>query len=263
MVSFQHSLHSDVCFCTDCVRLREIQNSVPENPYRNINEMSRKNSHDEDGYETASDSESSRAKKDKAISQAPYLPKIQVWARADGPYTLRIGNQWVHCDDLIVNGTEYRDGVSKSGGSLRSDKSISQKRPGPSRAQSYVRSRPQKSATYPQPNISPRTSNDTVESASRYPLQSLPMRSKDDSSRRERRDSAISMNSERGNQNAMVPYTPARPQLDRKPSRQGAMRSAIRARPGTVRRGSSYEIPVRSRSRKSVAFAPLPRSLQT
>lgn len=247
----------------------------------------RKDEFDDDAYETATDSDSDRAKKDAMIRQAPYLARVQVWARDDGPYTLKVGRQWFHCDGLIVNGVELRD-ASKQG-VFSSRPQIPQsnagahppsrpRRPPASRAQSYTRTRPDNASTSI-PSSTPKSSGERLAAPDQYQPQSLAtmqeqsQRHRAETPRqqeaqvhkqvqrhagRERRDSGVSVSTDIEAQNAqLVPYSqpPSRPPLDRRPSKQTGSR---RLRPGAVRRGSSYDIPVRSKSRKNVRFAPLP-----
>ncbi|KAJ9653819.1 hypothetical protein H2198_007047 [Neophaeococcomyces mojaviensis] len=78
-------------------------------------ELVKRDAKDDDHYETASDSDAEHFhNQDQMIRQAPYLPKIQVWARKDGPYTLKVGHQWFHCDNLVINNVEYREGTKAS-----------------------------------------------------------------------------------------------------------------------------------------------------
>lgn len=81
-------------------------NSTEDNMPETGKELVRRPNKDDDNYASSFDSEADR--RDQMIRQAPYLPQIQVWARKDGPYTLKIGHQWFHCDDLIINDQEYR-----------------------------------------------------------------------------------------------------------------------------------------------------------
>lgn len=278
------TLHPYDCGCSDCQHKRFIQSDVPENPYKNVTTMprTRKDYYDDDAYETASDSDSDRARKDQIIRQAPYLPRIQVWARDDGPYTLRIGHQWFHCDDLMINGVEFRQVSKKPVVHQQRHQAQSAnpsvyppgrpRRPAVSRAQSYTRTRPQTTQTSTPPST-PRSSGEKIAAQNQYQPYPLPTpndrgkanKQRDAQYRQERRDSGVSVSGDVEAQNVqLVPYQQtqprpsARPALDRRSSRQGAMRQAMRSRPGFVRRGSSFEVPVRSKGRKSVRFAPLP-----
>lgn len=162
-------------------------------------------------YESASEAEHGKMSEDQRISQAPYLPKIQVWARSDGPYTLRVGHQWFHCDDLVINGTEYRQKSKKSSsqstssGNTNSNSNQSvyppqrSKRPQAARSQSYNRTRPEKkqdvtSTVVPvspsPPTVSPQsssTSTDKLAAPTQYQPQALPTPKEQAERRRHRR----------------------------------------------------------------------------
>lgn len=248
--------HPFDCNCTFCHSNSAQKHQQTVNPYSTVANMSPKDSQayfDDRHHDTASDSESERQKEEK-IRQAPYLPRIQVWARSDGPYTLRIGNQWFHCDDLIVNGSEYRQKPTRSSKSTATpstpgaNASQRSQRPAANRQKSYQRNRPDA-----QPKLA---------AQNQYQPQSLPVREKasrkhkDGEAQRERRDSGMSlMEPDRG---ALVQYTQPAPSQVSRPNQPGPRA----ARPGMPRRQSSrnasYQRPVRQPGRKHVRFAPSP-----
>ena len=207
--------------------------------------------------ETSSDTESSRRHRDEQIRQAPYLQKVQIWARDDGPYTLRVGNHWYHCDDLVINGVEFGQGKNATSAQSRQQ----HKRPPSSRSQSYQRTRPDRSTP-------------AGASSSQYQPQSLPTPKEQAEKRRaerrhhkdnedkivhrERRDSGTAMmdDQQQSSAGALVPYN--RSPTTQSPPQPSAMKQYT-ARPTFTRRGSSrngsYTIPVRSKGRKNVRFA--------
>jgi len=228
---------------------------------------------DHGSYETASDSDH-----DQQIRQAPYLPKVQVWARGDGPYTLRIGQQWFHCDELVVNGAEYRQrargGVAQARQANSSNQAVyppaKSRRPAASRAQSYQRTRPDKTSTVAAPVIHQDTTRPAPQN--QYQPQSLPTPREQAESRRSerrrqkdaeaqkqtqsRRDSGVSVGTdvEAPLKGALVQYEP-QPPMQRQASQQTKPARPARPRPG--RKGSSYDRAVRGKSKKSVRFAAL------
>lgn len=116
----EHSVDNPTCNCAFCEANPTNEVNTYQSPYHSNptisatdsnmpetgKELVRRETKDEDIYGTSLDSEADQL--DQMIRQAPYLPRVQVWARRDGPYTLKIGHQWFHCDDLIINDQEYR-----------------------------------------------------------------------------------------------------------------------------------------------------------
>lgn len=229
-----------------------------------------------DSYETASDSDNDRTKKDERIRQAPYLPRIQVWARDSGPYTLRVGNQWFHCDDLLINGGEYRQQVRKAATSqpprpaqtsAPSGAAPAAKRKPLSRQQSYQRTRPNDAPPTSRPTaaLARQPSREQVSRPTGYGSQALPDPRRKPAAKKpvaqpvDTLPSAMKSDvnaSTAATSGQLVPYKPppSDPVSARQPPRQ-----ARPARPGrALSRGNSYQIPVRQAGRKAVRFAPLP-----
>jgi len=233
---------------------------------------------DHGSCETAPDSD-----RDHQIRDAPYLPRVQVWARDDGPYTLRIGHQWFHCDELVVNGAEYRQRAKRDVTQARQTTPSNQavyppaksRRPAANRTQSYQRTRPDKDSTAAAPVIHQDT--DRPAPQYRYQPQSLPSprelaerrraerRRQEDADahkqthpqqRQPRRDSGVSVGTdvEAPLKGALVQYEP-RPPTERQASEQARPARPTRPRPG--RKGSSFDRAVRSKTKKAVRFAAL------
>lgn len=267
------SPHLTNCDCGFCqVSRAEEQRIVPDTSIPTM-PTDRKDYFAEDGYESASDSDRDRTKKDERIRQAPYLPRIQIWARDSGPYTLRVGNQWFHCDDLLINGDEYRSQARKlqSTQSSRSAQpttpsgaTAASKRTPLSRAQSYQRSRPGNSpSSRPTAALARQPSRDKVERPVRYESQALPdPRRKPVTKKPATRTPKAIENISPGStidatSGPLVPYKP--PTADHAPpAYREAKQIRPTLRPGRLSRGNSYQVPVRSKGRKAVKFAPLP-----
>ncbi|KAK5070186.1 hypothetical protein LTR64_002023 [Lithohypha guttulata] len=272
-VSTQPLSHSSNCDCTFCQNHAAQQPEQVTSHHQAVASMpshDRNDYFDDKAYDTVSDSESERHREEK-IRQAPYLPRVQVWARNNGPYTLRVGNQWFHCDDLIVNGAEYRqksrkaDASSTSPANQAAYSAQKPRRPASSRAQSYQRTRPEK-----QPTSTANTTNPPQRLAAhdQYQPQSLPApkdsdkrkaehrRHKEtDDAPRERRDSGTAM-MDQPSYGALVTYTHPPPSQAVQPPRQAPAKAG---RPGLPRRASSrnnsYQRPVRKAGKKHVRFA--------
>lgn len=225
-----------------------------------------------DSYETASDSDNDRTKKDERIRQAPYLPRIQVWARDSGPYTLRVGNQWFHCDDLLINGGEYRQQVRKAAATsqpprptqTQSGAAPAAKRKPLSRQQSYQRTRPNDAPPTSRPTaaLARQPSREQVTRSGGYGSQALPDPRRKPATKKPAPEPLPSaMKSDNNTSTAaasgqLVPYKP--PTSDPVPARQPP-KQVRPARPGrALSRGNSYQIPVRQPGRKAVRFAALP-----
>lgn len=261
--------HLSDCDCTYCQNnASKPELGAPENWYKNISDMARATQDRKDYFDsthdTASDSEHDRRNRDEQIRKAPYLSKVQIWAREKGPYTLRVGDQWFHCDDLIINGSEYgqrnRPGASKQQAQTNSSVYPPPKssRPTTGRGQSYQRSRPEQtsSSSQYQPQTLPTPKEQAAKRRSERKQQEALEAEK--LSRRERRDSGTAMLDEKPAAGALVPYS------NPPPTQAAATATSTRpSRPAYPRRGSSrngsYSIPVRSKGRKNVRFAPLPR----
>lgn len=273
MVSEYSSPHPINCDCGYCQLSRaEEQRIVPETSQAAM-PPDRRDYFGEDAYETASDSDHDRTKKDERIRQAPYLPRIQIWARESGPYTLRVGHQWFHCDDLLINGDEYRSQARKAA-STQSSRSTqpttpsgaaSASRRNPlSRGQSYQRTRPANTpAPRPTAALARQPSRDKIERPARYESQALPdprrkQVAKKPASRPPKEVDGISPSSTIDATNGMlVPYKPPTAE-HAPPAYRESKQTRPTLRPGRLSRGNSYQVPVRSKGRKAVKFAPLP-----
>lgn len=268
--------HLSSCDCTYCqTHSPKEELNEPENPYSGIADMARtapdrKDYFDNANHGTASESEQERRYRDEQIRKAPYLSKVQIWARDTGPYTLRVGDQWFHCDDLVVNGSEYKQKVrpdtsrqqAQSNGAVYPPQRST--RPPATRVQSHHRTRPEKT-----------NKTDQTDSTSQYPSQSLPTPKEQSAKRRaerkqqealeaskhtqrERRDSGTVMLDDKPAPGALVPYTKPPPTQAATATSQSRPSRPAYPRRGSSRNGS-YSIPVRSKGRKAVRFAPLPR----
>lgn len=264
-MSLEHSSpHLATCTCGICQATRaEEQRNTPD-PTPAIMSRDRKDYFTEDTSRNNSDSDQDRTRKDERIRQAPYLPRIQVWARDNGPYTLRVGHQWFHCDDLLINGNEYRSQAKKPTSSqptTPSSAATTNRRTPLNRAQSYQRTRP---ASRPTTALARQASRDKVERQARYESQALPEPrrkhiSKKSSSRGPKETESTPPPSAPldATTGSLVPYKP--PTDDQPaPTYQEPKQSRPALRPGRLSRGNSYQIPVRSKGRKAVKFAPLP-----
>lgn len=265
-LALSHLSNCDCSFCQNNNKSKQ-EPGTSENWYKGIEDMSRTAPERKDYFSsnnTASDSEHEERNRDEQIRKAPYLSKVQVWAREKGPYTLRVGNQWFHCDDLIINGSEYsqksRPATSRPPTQNNSSVYPPQKssRPTSSRGQSYQRTRPDQisSTSQYQPQALPTPKEQAAKRRSEKKQQEL--LDADKAARRERRDSGTAMLDEKPAAGALVPYS------NPPPTQAAASAAQPRpSRPAYPRRGSSrngsYSIPVRSKGRKNVRFAPLPR----
>lgn len=271
------SPHLTNCECGYCQASRaEEQKNAPQTSIVAM-PHERKDYFGEDSYETASDSENDRTRKDERIRQAPYLPRIQVWARDGGPYTLRVGHQWFHCDDLLINGEEYRQQGRKTANAQpsrptqptnQSGATAANKRKPLSRAQSYQRTRPDNApVSRPTAALTRQPSKDKVERPARYESQALPEPRrkhlvKKPGSRPPAKQTEGTSPPSKSNppidasSGQLVPYKP--PTADAPPPAYKEAKQARPARPGRLSRGNSYQVPVRSKGRKAVRFAPLP-----
>lgn len=279
------------CDCAYCQNNPTKPLNEPENWYSKVASMprERKDYFDDNKYESASESGDDQ-RNEEAIRQAPYLPKIQVWARPEGPYTLRIGKQWFHCDDLIINGAEYRQKRRPSADKPRTpgasngavyplQNSRGKPRPMASRAQSYQRTRPDKQPTTAVSSVesSPRSSGGRLASEDQYQPQILPTPKEQAEKRkaekrrqkeaeaqklaiRNRRDSGTAMAEESQDApGALVPYKYAPPAEAAQHMRQLGPSASRPARPNVLRRQSSrnnsYQRPVKRAGGKAVRFA--------
>lgn len=271
MASEHHSSHPTNCECGICqVSRLEEQRNVPETSSATM-PRDRKDYFAEDGFESASESDNDRTKKDERIRQAPYLPRIQIWARDSGPYTLRVGHQWFHCDDLLINGDEYRSQARKLATTQSSrpaqpttPSGAAARRTPLNRSQSYQRTRPANApSSRPSAALARQPSRDKVERPVKYESQAIP---------EPRRRQTVKKSAPRppkelegtspsstidATSGMLVPYKP--PTADPAPSAYRDPKPARPAlRPGRPSRGNSYQVPVRSKGRKAVKFAPLP-----
>lgn len=240
----------------------------------------RKDYFDEGPYEPASDSDAERTRKDERIRQAPYLPRIQVWARDNGPYTLRVGQHWFHCDDLLINGEEYRQQVRRATAVQPARQAQPNNQPGYvaaskrrplNRAGSYQRTRPDPTtASRPTTGLvrQPSKSAGYESQALLDPRRKQASRKADDGAkkktghRRHRESETPPRVQADGNiapeafDGQLVPYKP--PAASDPFEGHSAPKPLRQPRPGRLSRGNSYQIPVRSKGKKNVRFAALP-----
>lgn len=269
MASEHLSPHPTDCDCGYCQSSRAEEQKVAPRPSIAAMPRDRKDYFAGDGYETTSDSDNDRTKKDDRIRQAPYLPRIQVWARDSGPYTLRVGHQWFHCDDLVINGNEYRSQTRKQAGTQASRSSQpatpsgtapASKRTPLNRAQSYQRTRPGVTpSARPTAALTRQPSRDKVERPARYESQALPDPRRKQAVKKSVAPPAGTSPSSTidATHGMLVPYKP--PKQDSEPLAYREPKQARPAlRPGRLSRGNSYQVPVRNKARKAVKFAPLP-----